>query len=177
MELGDYLVLSPEELLSAVEDAPLYCIKYLAMWYPNAHVRRACLKRQNVVFADDSSFANMGFCVIPNAPESTHVYVGKNVSIAPNVTCICSADANNGKEINSYRYVVQRLTCNKDIILKDESWIGAGVTILPGITIGHCCVIGAGAVVTSNTDDYGIYAGVPARKIGDVRQWEDHFGE
>ena len=177
MELGEYLSLSVEELLAAVPTAPMHCVKYIAMWYPNAYVRRECLKRQGVVFADDSSFANMGFCVIPNAPGKAHVYIGRNVSIAPNVTCICSASANSGKEINTFLYVTDHLTCDKNITLHDDCWIGANATLLPGVEIGRCCVVGAGAVVTANTDDYGIYAGVPARKIGDVRAWEDGDGE
>jgi maltose O-acetyltransferase len=47
----------------------------------------------------------------------------------------------------------------------DGSWIGANVTILPGVTIGKDCVIGAGAVVTSDCAPNTVYAGVPARPI------------
>lgn len=38
-------------------------------------------------------------------------------------------------------------------------------------------MIGAGCVLVEDAEPYGIYAGVPGRKIGDVRQWEDGFGE
>ena len=46
------------------------------------------------------------------------------------------------------------------------------VTILPGVHIGRCAVIGAGSVVTGDVEAYHIYAGVPARKIRDIRTGE-----
>ncbi len=57
----------------------------------------------------------------------------------------------------------------------DGAWIGARVTLLPGVTLGRWCVIGAGAVVTRDIPDYGVAVGVPARV---VRYWnEDSQGE
>jgi acetyltransferase-like isoleucine patch superfamily enzyme len=47
-----------------------------------------------------------------------------------------------------------------------DVWIGDRVTILAGVTIGTGAVVGAGAVVTKDLEPYGIYAGVPARRIG-----------
>ena len=48
----------------------------------------------------------------------------------------------------------------------------AAVTILPGVHIGRCAVIGAGSVVTGDVEAYHLYAGVPARKIRDIRTGE-----
>jgi maltose O-acetyltransferase len=45
------------------------------------------------------------------------------------------------------------------------SWLGARVVVLPGVTVAHGCIIGAGAVVTKSTQPNGIYAGVPARLL------------
>jgi acetyltransferase-like isoleucine patch superfamily enzyme len=53
----------------------------------------------------------------------------------------------------------------KGILIMDDVWIGANVTILDGITIGEGSVIGAGAVVTKDVEPYTINAGVPARCI------------
>ena len=50
----------------------------------------------------------------------------------------------------------------------DGTWIGARVTLLPGVKIGRYCVIGAGAVVTKDIPDYAVTAGVPARVL---RYW------
>ena len=45
-------------------------------------------------------------------------------------------------------------------------WIGApNVVILPGVTIGDCAIVAAGAVVTSNIPDFAVVGGVPAKII------------
>lgn len=46
-----------------------------------------------------------------------------------------------------------------------ESWIGVGVCILPNVTIGRHCIIGANAVVSKSIPDYSVAAGVPAKVI------------
>lgn len=53
----------------------------------------------------------------------------------------------------------------KDIVIGNDVWIGYGAQIMPGIHIGDGAVIGAGAIVTKDCDAYGVYAGVPAKKI------------
>jgi len=51
-------------------------------------------------------------------------------------------------------------------LVKEGASIGANATIVCGITIGKCAMIGAGAVVTKDVPDYAIAAGVPAKTIG-----------
>lgn len=46
-----------------------------------------------------------------------------------------------------------------------DCWIGFGVTILDGVDVSTGSIIGAGSIVTKNTEPYGIYAGSPARKV------------
>lgn len=53
----------------------------------------------------------------------------------------------------------------RDIIIEDDVWIGYGAQIMPGIHVGKGVVIGAGAIVTKDCDPYGVYVGVPAKKI------------
>lgn len=162
-----------EWLLQNVKEVPLSYRKWLATYYPDAYVRREYLKSIGVVFADETSFVNIGFLPVPNSPSKTHVRIGSHVSVAPNVVCVTESDANNGSEISMHPYVMKKLTKGDDIVIEDEAWIGANVTILPGVTIGRCAVIGAGCVMANNAEPYGIYVGVPGKKIGDVRQWDD----
>jgi len=56
------------------------------------------------------------------------------------------------------------ITC-KPVHLKKNCWIGAGVTILPGVTIGENSVIGAGSVVTKDVEDNVLAVGNPAKVI------------
>lgn len=52
-----------------------------------------------------------------------------------------------------------------DVIIEDNVFVGAKAIIMPGIRIKQGCVVGAGAVLTKDTDTLGIYAGNPARYI------------
>ena len=51
------------------------------------------------------------------------------------------------------------------IKVSDGCWIGANVTILPGVTIGKGCIIGAGSVVTKDCEPNSIYVGAPAKLL------------
>ena len=63
---------------------------------------------------------------------------------------------------NHDEYSRNVLLC-KPIHIKKGAWIGAGATILPGVTIGEYAIVGASAVVTKDVGDYEVVAGVPAR--------------
>ena len=56
----------------------------------------------------------------------------------------------------------------KGVTIKKGGRIGVGAVILPGKTIGADCLVAAGAVVTSDTPDKVIVAGVPAKQLRDV---------
>lgn len=59
------------------------------------------------------------------------------------------------------------------IYIGNDVWIGEDVKILGGIKIGDGAIIGAGAIVTKDLEPYGIYAGIPAKKIGSRFSDED----
>lgn len=54
---------------------------------------------------------------------------------------------------------------DQPIVIGDDCWIGARVVLLPGVTIGRHCVIGAGSVVTRDVPDYSVVGGNPARVL------------
>ena len=62
----------------------------------------------------------------------------------------------------------QILIC-KPIVLKRNCWIGAGATILPGVTVGENAIVGAGAVVTKDVAPNTIVGGIPAKLIKQLR--------
>lgn len=51
------------------------------------------------------------------------------------------------------------------VVIGNDVWIGNNVSILEGVTIGDGAVVAAGSVVTKDLEPYGIYAGVPAKKL------------
>ncbi len=53
----------------------------------------------------------------------------------------------------------------ESVLIKRGSWIGANVILLPGITIGRNCVIGAGSIVTKSVPDFCVAVGNPAKVI------------
>jgi len=58
------------------------------------------------------------------------------------------------------------------IKIEDDVWVGTGAIITAGVTIHNHAVVGAGSVVTHDIPEYEIWAGVPAKKIGDRRTWK-----
>lgn len=109
------------------------------------------------------------FCVLVGAD----IIIGNDVLIASYATIVSENHGINPE--SETPYMDQQLEC-KPVIIGDGSWIGDDVKILPGVTIGRKCILGAGCVVTHSIPDYSIVAGVPARIIKkynfDSHQWE-----
>lgn len=55
----------------------------------------------------------------------------------------------------------------KPTTIGQDVWIGCGAIIIAGVCIGRGAIVAAGSVVTKDIPPYEIYAGVPARKIGE----------
>ena len=51
------------------------------------------------------------------------------------------------------------------IVIEDETWVGANVVILAGVTVGKHCIIAAGSVVTKDVPAYSVAVGNPARVV------------
>jgi acetyltransferase-like isoleucine patch superfamily enzyme len=57
----------------------------------------------------------------------------------------------------------------KEIIIRNDVWIGCNVVILKGVEIGAGAIVAAGAVVTKSIPSNEIWGGIPAKKIGERR--------
>jgi len=55
----------------------------------------------------------------------------------------------------------------RGVTIGDDVWLGAGAIVLPGVTLGEGAVVGAGSVITQSIGAYEIWAGNPARRIGE----------
>ena len=86
------------------------------------------------------------------------ITIEDNVQIAANVQLI----SNNP-------YDRQILTC-KPVHIKEGAWIGAGATIMPGVTIGKHAIVGAASVVTHDVGDCEVVVGSPAKVIKTLDQ-------
>lgn len=105
------------------------------------------------------------FCrFITSDGMNARIIIGENTWVGCNVSFICI----------THEIGVPRLRAGisifKPIEIGDGVWIGADVTILPGVHIASGCVIGAGAVVTKDTTPNGLYAGNPAKRIRDLSE-------
>lgn len=105
----------------------------------------------------DNSFLNENCNVIVLG----NIRIGDNVMIAPN-SCLISGNHNfENKNIN----INEQGYCKKDIVIKDNVWIGCNSIILGDVTIESGAIIGAGSVVTKNVGENEIWAGNPAKFI------------
>lgn len=64
--------------------------------------------------------------------------------------------------------IVQDYVASRQVVLRRGCWIGANVTILPGVTIGENAVVGAGSIVTRDVPPRTVVAGNPARVIREI---------
>lgn len=101
--------------------------------------------------------------------DDTHVYIGDYTMFGPNVI-IATAGHPILPELReqSYQY-------NMPVQIGKNCWIGAGVIVVPGITIGDNVVLGAGSIVTKNIPDNSVAVGNPCKVIREVNEQDRFF--
>ena len=103
-------------------------------------------------------FANFHLTILDEA----FVTIGDDCFIGPNVSIYTACHSTNPVERNTRREWARPVTIGNSV------WIGGDVTILPGVTIGDNCTIGAGSVVTRDIPANTVAAGNPARVIKSI---------
>jgi maltose O-acetyltransferase len=85
--------------------------------------------------------------------------IGDRVSMAPRITLVTDSHPNDSR--------IRPFAPEKSgpIVIEADAWLGAGVVVLPGVTIGRGAVIGANSVVTRDVPPLHVVAGQPARTV------------
>jgi dTDP-4-amino-4,6-dideoxy-D-glucose acyltransferase len=96
-----------------------------------------------------------------------YLYVGKGVGIASSVKIVTGSNLPTGVFMSAAAPLHLQVRRRSYVILHDGSFLGAGAILLPGVVVGPGAIVAAGAVVTKSVPEKEIWAGVPARKIGD----------
>ena len=118
---------------------------------------------------------------------STQAVLGNYIHIAPSVSIIggapallimedftnigsggrvvCATDDFTQGLISPVVPIEYRTVINKPVTFKRYATLGVNCTVLPGVTLGEGCIVGAGSVVTRDTEPWMVYAGCPAKPI------------
>lgn len=116
---------------------------------------------------------HFGKCVYANfnltLVDDTHIYVGDNTMIGPNVT-LATAGHPILPELREKGYQY-----NMPVKIGKNCWLGAGVIVLPGVEIGDNTVIGAGSIVTKNVPSNVVAVGNPCRVMREINEKDREF--
>jgi acetyltransferase-like isoleucine patch superfamily enzyme len=141
---------------------------------------------ENIEIGDHTTIGKHGWlCVIkqyagehftPALRIGSNVYIGRYVCIS----CVSSVQISSGCVLSEHVYIAdsshglnpdagpimeQKLIHKGDVLIGENSFIGYRACIMPGVELGHHCVVGANSVVTHSFPEYSMLAGVPARLI------------
>ncbi len=110
-------------------------------------------------------YANFGLTMV----DDTHIYVGDYTMFGPNVI-IATAGHPILPELREKNYQY-----NMPVRIGKNCWLGAGVIIVPGITIGDNVVIGAGSVVTKDLPSNVVAVGNPCKVLREVNERDKEY--
>jgi maltose O-acetyltransferase len=105
----------------------------------------------------------IGHQVLITGNEGARINIGSNVDIAPRVVILSGTH-----EIDMVSNHSAGVGKGGEVQVQDGVWIGANSTVLPGVTICHKAVIGAGSVVSRDIPPFCVAVGNPCRPI---RRW------
>ncbi len=110
-------------------------------------------------------YANFNLTLV----DDTHIYVGDYTMIGPNVTIATAAHPVLPElREKGYQY-------NMPVHIGKNCWLGAGVLIMPGVTIGDNTVIGAGSVVTRDIPANVVAVGSPCKVLREINDRDREY--
>ena len=110
-------------------------------------------------------YANAGLKLV----DDTHIYIGDCTMLGPNVV-LATAGHPIDPELRG-----RGLQYNLPVRIGRNCWLGAGVIVMPGVTIGDNTVIGAGSIVTKDIPSGVVAVGNPCRVLRQVGQHDREY--
>lgn len=112
-------------------------------------------------------YANFNLTIL----DCSLVTIGDRCMFGPNVSIFA---ATHEAEVQSRR---DNIEYGRPVVVGDDCWIGGNVVILPGVTIGRGCTIGAMSVVTKDIPEFSVAMGQPAKVVKKVQPVPEEFVE
>ena len=110
-------------------------------------------------------YANFNLTLV----DDGHIYVGDYTMIGPNVT-IATAGHPILPELREKGYQY-----NMEVHIGKNCWLGSGVVVLPGVTIGDNVVVGAGSIVTKELPSNVVAVGNPCRVLREMNERDKEY--
>ncbi len=110
-------------------------------------------------------YANFGLTLV----DDTHIFIGDGTMIGPNCV-IATAGHPIDPELRE-----KQLQYNIPVHIGKNCWLGAGVLVMPGVTIGDNTVIGAGSVVTKDIPGNVIAVGNPCKVLREIGEHDKEY--
>jgi len=127
--------------------------------FPYSKVRTKALRKLGYIVGENVYFPADLTITFNYVYHRGVLTIGDRVAIGPRCVLVLTSHGNFSKVGKSIKSKPDSIT------IKNDAWLGAGVIVLPGVTIGEGAIIGAGAVVTKDIPPYTISVGNPARVI------------
>ena len=134
----------------------------------NISLRDKVILKEGVRICPTNQLATISIGKRSTIGYHTMIFATKNITIGADclIAPFCYIiDSNH--QIKKDKLINSQPIEAKSIIIGNDVWLGANVTVLPNVKIGNGAVIAAGSVVNRNIPPYTVFGGVPAIKLND----------